>query len=342
MALQQLAERPQPKYSCPAVELYAGLPIVWNTQAQYETEFGDDNTQYTPGLSVTRKAAITAAQAMPDGQATGAISEELRILLEAKLDLVLTKWQTLDSYIGKAYKGNLYKPKIEEAGKQYYAKAAHENWEYAKQLLASGKTFLTNYGAVLLADGGMPAGFEAGYTTLQGEYTTLFESFKAAQEESQMQTDAKINANNAIYADGRSMMEDGKRIFKKNASLRDRFIWERILESLTPNSSSTVVFENDINMGVIDSHDLEDLNPTDDTMVLVEVTGNDLIISANNVDGPVMGPTQWVAVVGGQVKPIAEFAALIGASDINHFMKVTWPGPGTGSAHYKIRFTHLG
>jgi hypothetical protein len=134
-------------------------------------------------------------------------------------------------------------------------------------------------------------------------------------------------------------MEDGKRIFRKNAAVKNKFVWERILELLTPNSSNTVVFEGDLGIGETASHDLGDITPTDETLVLLEITGNLVHISSSNVDGPFEGVNPWTVVIGDQAKPIAEFATLIGASDINHFMKVTCPGPG--GAHYKIRVTHL-
>jgi hypothetical protein len=341
MALQQIATRPEAKYNCPVVELYAGLGLVWNSQALYETEFENENTQYTPGLSVIRKAAIDAAQALPDGQASGSVAEVLRIQLVEKLKPAIAKWHSLEGYTQKAFPGELYKPKIEAAGKQFYQKATNLNWEVAKQLLVSAKTFLTENESALTNNGGMPANFITGFDTVKGEFIGLFEAFKAAEQESIAQTDAKLNANNAIYAEGRSMMEDGKRIFTMNAALRNKFVWERVLELLTPNSSTTKVFEANINMGEIASHDMQVINPTAETMVLLEITGNSLQLSANSVDGPVVGPTQWSVPVGDVAKPLEEFATLIGASDVNHFLKLTWPGPGTGTAHYKIRFTHL-
>jgi hypothetical protein len=277
---------------------------------------------------------------LPDGQATGAVAEILRNHLIEKLDPVLAKWHSLDGYIAKAFKGPDYNAKIEAAGKANYSKAANMNWEYAKQLLVSAKSFLTNNEAALLADGGMPANFINGFDTVKGDFIQLFDDFKSAEQTSIEQTDAKINANNAIYADGRSMMEDGKRIFRKNAAVRNKFVWERILELLTPNSSTTVVFEGDVNMGGIASHDLSDLTPTDETMVLVEITGSGVQLSASNVDGPGPGPTQWFVPVGDVAKAIDEFATLIDASDTNHFLKVSNPA-GPGSAHYKIRITHL-
>jgi hypothetical protein len=341
MALQQYAGKPEPDYDCTQAELYGGLQIVWNSQAQHETEFEAENTQYTAGLSVTKKAAITAAENMPDGQARGEVSETKRIEMSVKLVTILSKWRSLDGYIKKAFPGAFYKPKIEAAGKPYYSKAANENWEVVKSLLTSAKNFLTSNEAALLADGGMPTNFITGFDTVKGQFETLFEEFKEAQQESEEQRDAKINANNAIYADGRSMMEDGKRIFSQNHAVRERFVWERVLELLTPNSGdSTQVFEDDIAVGGVAVIDLDEMNLTPDSTVIVKVEDNILQFSSGPDDSTMTGPTIWTAAIMTQTKDIDEFGTLIGADETNHFVKIACAGPS--AAHYKITFTNLG
>jgi hypothetical protein len=238
MTLHQIARRPDPVYSCSSVALYAGLHQVWNSQAQYEADFASDNTQYTPGLAAVRKAAIDAAQEMPDGKAHGAIAAILRVYLLRNHDAVIAAWKALDAYISKAYKGAAYKPKAEIAGKKFYRKAVNMNWEYAKQLLVSGKSFIDAYSAVLIADGGMPVNFAAGYNTLQDQFVELYEAFKMAQQTGQQQTDAKVLANNLIYEEGRTMMKDAKRIFRGHASLRHRFVWARVMEKMSPSKKN--------------------------------------------------------------------------------------------------------
>ncbi|MCG3166437.1 MAG: hypothetical protein POELPBGB_02216 [Bacteroidia bacterium] len=245
--MAHIEERPVKDYNCSQAELYAGLDIVWDSQAEHEAEFAAENTIYTPGLSVTRKAAIQAARALPDGQARYADAESLRILLVEKHELAIAKWNSLDGYISKAFKGANYKPRIEEAGKGYYEKAYAQNWEQVVLLMQSGKNFIDEHGAVLGTNGGMPATFGADFETARTEFGSTYGLFKDAQQDAQEETDAKIVANNLIYADGREMMEDGKHIFRKNASLRERFIWEKVLELVsTPGGGSGNLFTGDV------------------------------------------------------------------------------------------------
>ncbi|MBL7779557.1 MAG: hypothetical protein JNK66_14860, partial [Chitinophagales bacterium] len=145
-------------YSCSQAALYAGLEIAWNSEAELEPEFAAENTIYTPGLSVTKIAAIHAARALPDGQARYAEAEVLRITLAEKQVVAMGRWNSLEGYVRRAFTGAYYKPRIEEAGQDYYARAAAQNWEYVELLMQAGVNFLGVHGAVLVADGGMPAG----------------------------------------------------------------------------------------------------------------------------------------------------------------------------------------
>lgn len=244
---QIIESRPQKEYNCTQAELYAGLDIIWDSQAEHEQEFITENTKYTAGLSITRKTAIDQARDLPDGQGRGATAEDLRLTLIELHDIVIGKWNSLDGYIKKAFKGVHYKPRIEEAGKPHYEKAYRQNWEEVILLLQNGKHFITVHETVLTNTGGMPGNFATDYDAAKVDFGNTYKAFKDAQQDAQEETDKKILANNAIYRDGREMMEDGKRIFRKNASLRDRFVWERIMELVsggggTPPSTDHFIF----------------------------------------------------------------------------------------------------
>ncbi len=272
----QNTPRPLPDYKCPMAALYSGLNTAWDSQAEHEAQFAAENTIYVPGLSVTRKAAIQAAKVLPDGQARYADAESKRLELLEIHEETIDKWNSLDGYIVKAFKGAFYKPRIEEAGKGYYDKAFAKNWEYLDLLLEAGKTFITTHSGVLVSDGGMPAGFAAAYDAKKVIFDGLYGEYKDARQDAQEQTDVKINANNAIYKDGREMMEDGKHIFRKNASLRDRFVWERILELVTPPTDGGATlpqeFEGDLTGGASEVISIKTLPINAATPVLIEVS----------------------------------------------------------------------
>ncbi|MBK8659702.1 MAG: hypothetical protein IPN22_12745 [Bacteroidetes bacterium] len=54
--------RAEAQYNEAMAVLYAALNLVWDSQAEHEASFMAENTLYTQGISVTRKAAIAAAR----------------------------------------------------------------------------------------------------------------------------------------------------------------------------------------------------------------------------------------------------------------------------------------
>lgn len=339
-------ERPTADYTCSQAELYSGLKTAWDSQAEREAEFIAENTKYTAGLSVTKKQAIDAAKALPDGQARYAESEVMRADLEEIWDGCMGKWNSLDGYIKKAFKGTHYKPRIEEAGKGYYQTAANKDWEDLSELLQAGKNFITEHSAVLISDGGMPATFPDAYDDVRDDFEELYEDFKDARQDAQEQTDAKILANNAIYADGRDMMDDGKHIFRKNASVRERFIWERILAMLTPEtgggSGISAVREGEILVGQIVVINLDGIATTPLSKVITEVTASGLRLYFSATPNEIPGPTTvfWdVSSTQTIEKTEAEFKELTGWSPTKPHLN--GQNIGMVTTEYKLTFTNL-
>ena len=226
---RQNAERPSKVYNCSMVELYAGQEMIWCSQKEHEVEFEEENTLYHSGISDVRLAKINAARIMPDGQARGAESEVLRLKMIEKLDAVIGYWNSLKGYVRKAFKEEYYKPRIEEAGKGYYFNSVRKNWVDVRMLLQSGKNFLEKHEVALKDEGGMPASFIGKFETVAVEFEELHGLFVKVRLDAREQTDAKIVANNLIFEEGMSMMRDGRRIFRKRAAVRNRFVWKRVL-----------------------------------------------------------------------------------------------------------------
>ncbi len=226
---RQVAKRISKRYNCTMAELYTGLEIIWNSQKEHEIAFENESTLYVPGMWSLRLAEIENARQLPDGQARGVQSEVLRIEMIEKMYDAAAKWNWLKSYIRGAFRGEYYKPRIEEAGKGYYFNATRKNWEDLRMLLQSGRNFIVKHELVLKNEGGMPAGFPAKFEAVANEFESLCSRFMKARQDAEEQTDAKLIANNLIFEEGKAMMRDGKRIFRKQAALRNRFVWSRVL-----------------------------------------------------------------------------------------------------------------
>lgn len=317
-------------------ELYAGLTMAWNSQAEHEADFLAHNTLYPLGISATKITAINAAQALPDGEAASNLSEQYRITLIQKNETVIIKWNSLDSYIKIAFPGAQYKPHRQTAGSDLYSQAANYNWDKTKQLLVSAITFITDNSAALTT-AGMPASFPTEFAAAQTAFIETYNLFTDARQDAKMQTDAKIIANNAIFTDGRNMMDIAKNIYRANPALRERFIWERILEivSAPAGGAQTIILEADLILGQNTNIDTSSLGDDIPANISLEATGSALrfyaaptptdLPAATFVD---LNPGQKLDYTG------TAFMAALGFSDTNKYFNVQNIGAFNG--HYKI------
>ena len=219
--------RPKRKYQCTQPQLYAICKIGWKSYEENQAAFELFNTNYTVLFGTNAVAAVAAAKALPDFQQRDEPSETAFILMGKKADKCIISWKTLRSYIKKAFDPDLFKPKIESAGYNYYEEATNENWEDLDSMLLAGQSFITN-NTPALTTAGMPAGFPASYNTLYGEFGDLYETFTDAGQDSKEGTDAKITANNDIHKTLTDMFADGQLIFAEDAGKRERFIFARV------------------------------------------------------------------------------------------------------------------
>ena len=79
---------------------------------------------------------------------------------------------------------------------------------------------------------------------------------------------------------------------------------------------------------------------TPSSTVQVEISGNECVLSASDVPGPVLGPNSWHNYPGNpQTKTIDAFNTLVGASPTHNRIKIQCVGPLP--AHYKITFNNV-
>jgi len=227
-------QMPIPKYRCTQPELYAVCKLAWNSFEENLAAFTAFKTLYDAPFLVARRAEVNAAKAMPDDQARGAAGEMFGIQLKTAADTANLKWLTLTAYIKSSFQGALAKPQLEAAGHGYYPTANGGDWEDMESMLDAGKAFITTHGATLTASGGMPAAFPADYDMVKVAFSGLYDQFKGAPQSAKEGTRAKINANNFIYEKVMAMMDDGQILFYNDAAKRDKFIWAKVMDLVTP------------------------------------------------------------------------------------------------------------
>lgn len=219
--------RPLPEYPCGQQDLYTIIETGWQSYAEFLADFMNLSTLYTAATGTDQLTALTAARAMPDEDNRDEVHKTLRVQLSGLAETCLIKWSDLSTYIRDGFPANEYENKRIAAGYNYYAGAAHENWDDVKGLMQDGVAF-ANANAAALTDGGMVATFVADLTAAKDAFEVKHQAFLHAEENSKVQTDEKIEANNALYRALIKMFEDGKRIFRNNAAVREQFTFDSV------------------------------------------------------------------------------------------------------------------
>jgi hypothetical protein len=221
-------DRVKPKYRCKQAELYS---VAENIAASYEDHmaaFMDYNGRYTPDTGVELKAAMNAANALPDVYVRSARHAALRKQLMGLKIPCLVLWKQLTSYIRDGFEADVYNDMLMQAGHAYYGAAGNNDWEAVKGLMESAVNFVADNTAALEV-GGMVDGFATALGSAQEAFSLKYEAFVQEEELAMEVREAKILANNALYAMVTRMCKDGKVIFRLKAALRLQFTFEAVL-----------------------------------------------------------------------------------------------------------------
>lgn len=238
---------PVRKYNCKQAEVYTVASIGWSSCSDHLSSFAAANTRYTSSLINTRRLELQAAMTMPSPNQHYQLMETSRSLLVELAPAALTDWQFLKSYIKKSFPIRDHKTMFAAAGEQHYRKAAQNNWEELSTLMIQGLQFIVTNASVLQSTGGMPSTFQAGFTTKMTNMAPVYQQFKKAEQDSQIMTSAKITANNGVYTNLIDMFKDGQLIFKKEPRIKEKFIFDHVLEIVS--GSGNVVKEYTIAAG---------------------------------------------------------------------------------------------
>ncbi len=202
------------KYASSQPELYAICNLGWNICKQHQIDVEGKFPEYTMLYIDDKLARIAVVEAQPDFQVRDSVTEKERNDLKKLAVDAIFNWKLLERYIIRAHQTNKeqIKPDLEAAGSGYYrtATATSPDWEDLKQMLISGKNFITNN--ILLLTGKMYVGFPADYDTTKNAFQDKYNQFTLGVAGAPNMTDEKIEDNNEIYDDLMLMLGDLKMI----------------------------------------------------------------------------------------------------------------------------------
>lgn len=216
-------------YKCSQSALYQVGRNVLQSLTNNLSDFTAFKAKYVAAYVTAANAEISSAELLPDFQSRSAQSEVDYNNLSTQLTVCTDLWQSLKRYIIAAYSPIDQKARLEEAGANYYEKAAHKDWDAARSLLLAAKTFLTAHSAALQANQNMPLTFDDTFNAAQATFATLLTTFQQSEEQIKVDTDNKVIANNNIFAKLSEICLDGQQIFKSNQPLKDQFTFSTVL-----------------------------------------------------------------------------------------------------------------
>lgn len=230
------SERPRSEYRCSQGDLYTVGETIANTYGDHVTEFTNYSSLYTAATGTDLLLAIADARALPDESQRKAEHSVRRKQLDSQRVVCLSLWQQLTSYIRDGFAEDVYDDMISAAGQGYYDSALAGNWDSVRSLLDSAVTFIGNATTELTA-GGMPATYPTALDTERALFATLHNEFLQSEEASRVATDKKVDSNNKVYREVMRICEDGKRIFRNNAAVREEFTFDRVLDLVSGSLS---------------------------------------------------------------------------------------------------------
>lgn len=218
-----------PTYKCSQQTLYAVCRSGWASCNTYLAQFTAFSPLYDGAYITARVAEITAAEALPDAEQRTEDSRTLRVNLVNAATTGMDLWQRLKRYITKAYPADQVEIKLNAAGQSHYRKAGQDDWGAVSRLLLDGEAFITANTADLTAGNNMPPTFPVTFNAAKSGYDTTYQSFITAGQTDEVETQTKLNANNALHATLMTMFSDGRELFKNDEAVKKLFTWEQVL-----------------------------------------------------------------------------------------------------------------
>lgn len=223
----------RPNFNCPQAVFVVVIETILNSMEEFLSFITPRRPKYKLAWITAARAALAAADALPDEAARQAVSSIIREqLLVLNIQCCLL-WNELADFIRDAFAPNLVEIQLKAAGSERYEKAAKPNWTETKAMMKSAKTFLTANLAALTADENMDPAFATEFGDLVTAFNAKLAAYESSKEAVPVARDEKIDAFNAVYATVRPMMDFVERIFRDNESVRTQFVFSNVVDRVS-------------------------------------------------------------------------------------------------------------
>jgi hypothetical protein len=225
-----------PKYKCSQDELYQACFLLATSLEEELGKFSFKPRYVQPGFVETYRDDIRAARLLPDEAQRKAQHIFLRTALIGLTDSLFKQLSgKLRSYIRDAYPNPTNEAAaLDAAGFGRYVSATNYDWDAVNGFITAAISFTQANSAVLETNLNMPNSFIAELEAFRDIFEPRVDAFLNTLENSENGTQEKIIANNAIYDEAIWICEDGQVAFYDNEAKRHQFVWNRIVDRITP------------------------------------------------------------------------------------------------------------
>ena len=226
----------KPKYNCSQDELYQACFLLATSLEEELGKFDFKQRYQQPGYVSTFRDNIRAARLIPDDGQRKAQHIFLRTPLVTLIDTLFKSLSAkLRVYIRDAYKNPTDEAAaLVAAGFERHEAATKYDWDAVTGFMTAAISFTEANTTALEANLNMPASFITELKNFRDIIEPGIDAFLNKLENTPTGTQEKIIANNAIYDEAIKICGDGQVAFIDNEAKRHQFVWDRIIERITP------------------------------------------------------------------------------------------------------------
>lgn len=198
-------------YSCAEEVLYtaarSGYLLCRNNLAAF-TRF---DPAYSSSYLTDAEKAVDDAEALVSIVERNSESKMMRLQLKAMARGIRADWQLAKRYTVKAFRNDDLQAHLEALGIGFYNAAADDRWTSVNSMVGVTNTFVTRYKTQLEAKG-LPTDFQQNFMDAGAKFKAKRLEYIALDDSIELQADAKVKANNAVYETLIEMLKDSQKI----------------------------------------------------------------------------------------------------------------------------------
>lgn len=200
-------------------------------------DFAAHKAKYTQAMIQSILNSSQKAALIPNQQQRQSTSTALRAVLVTANDVCGSNYLTLASYINSSFSADKINSMKKMAGGAYFTEARGCNWTSTTNMNSMMATFMDTYGNEL-TQGDMPADFPDTCDSDSTAFVDALDAYETNKQTALQQAQNRIAAFNRVHTSIKGIMDDGKLIYRNDASMRKQFTYSAVFDKVAKTRPS--------------------------------------------------------------------------------------------------------